>query len=828
MGTVSDNAFSSGSGMFYGGASSSNGYHSVSNYTATKATNTAKKAKKAADDFVQTMDYVAIALERMAASVEQFKGMADLYQTYRNQNPELDLAITQTQEQLKFQRQAYDRYMAQADAIGLSDNYKTSIQNGALDISNITDENLYNQIQQYQEFYDKAQDVKNGIIDIGQELRELNLQKLENIADDFDRIISYKESLLDMQEALNDLNELKGIDVTEMDYSDMMAEQADIVGYYAGEVEQLQNQFDELVSSGVIVKNNDDWWEWKQTIQEAQNNMYEASSALLELRDSIFELRMKPVEDAIDTLDELSDTISDYSDLINDAAIFDDNGVITNAGLTQIGLLGQQLATSKQKVAELDNAIISLNKQLANGNITQNKYNELLKEYSSQQRQATADTKAAMDALVELRIEGINKEVDAYNKLIDVKIKDLQASKEYEDYKSELDEKQAAINAKQAEIAAIQNDETKKQQLRKLNSELEELQKSYDDTVQQHKYEAELQGYQDSQEMAQENAEQAINELQSNLAIQIEAIQNMLAASRDNYDEVYTYLNMLANVYGANLTSDLSNPWKTAQDAVQAYMDAVNQANAQVHVDTSQINVPTSSPTNTPAANEKEESSIIKDVVNSHPEQSPTPAPPQASNNSDIWRGIASVPSTKGLSWLNPEVSINDRIAWNGYATGYSNQKTLYSNLGGEAVHGAYSGSYAQNVWMIQQLKNRGFSTGGITELVKKSGEDGFFLGKKDEALISAKHVPLIQELLNNVGKMDSAISWLNDMKFSHPILPNNNPTITTGEIIVNIQGNVDQHVLPSLQEILQQAQDKTINAIRNEFKKPGYGGIHR
>ena len=61
-----------------------------------------KKVEEAADDFAETMDYVAIAIQRATDEIEIHQSIAnDLYQTFRNQTPELDKAISQSNEQLK-------------------------------------------------------------------------------------------------------------------------------------------------------------------------------------------------------------------------------------------------------------------------------------------------------------------------------------------------------------------------------------------------------------------------------------------------------------------------------------------------------------------------------------------------------------------------------------------------------------------------------------------------------------------------------------------------------------------------------------------------------
>ncbi len=798
-------------------------------YADTPITSTMKQIKEASEDFCEAMDYISIALDQMTKSIEHNKSLADLFQTYRDQNPELDKAAAQLTEKQKFSQRAYDRYMAQADASGLSPEYRSQIQNGSLDISNITDETLKAQIDEYQKWYEKAQDVRDEIIDIGQELRDINLQKLENITDDFDRVISYKNSLLDVMETINELNQLKGIATTESDLTEQMNAQADISGYYAGEVERLTAEFEALVSSGVIVEYSDDWYEWNETIQETKNSLLDSNKALLELKNDIMELRLQPFDEAIDKIEALEDQISDMDDLINDNAIFSENGTFTNAGITRIGLMGQQLAASRQKAAEYANAIADLKANLSNGNITQDKYNELLKDYTSGQSNAVSATKKAMDAIIDLVKDGIDKEADAYGRLIDAKKKDLQATRDYQDYVDDLNDKQSKINAKEAQIAAMEGDETKAQQLRKLKKELDELKKDYDKAVDDHSFDAAIQGYDDAKQAFEDNAENARNELDTNFEAQQQAIQQTLDIAKDNYSEVYAYIGTLADVYGAALTEDIINPWTSAQSAVESYKSAVEQATAQTTINTAPIHVAENPATDTAPSDERGSSSIIAPIVN-------PPAPQETpqdtnTNNNNIFNGIPESPTTKGAGWLARNTSINDRLYWNGYAGGYGNQQILYNNLNGASVHGGYAGSMAQNMWLLEQLKSRGFRRGGIVDVdpafaLGASGEKVLAMARPGEYILTQQQTGLFSAFMEKLPALDKLMSApsLLGGAVSESTAP---VTIHVGSMIGTV-GTLEKQALPELEVILNRACDKFENRLRQEFKRPQFGGIRR
>lgn len=826
------NAYSSGSWNL-NTSSGSSGYKKPITTTTkpktqsqSKKTNSAqqsvKKVEEAADDFAETMDYVAIAIQRATDEIEIHQSIAnDLYQTFRNQNPELDKAISQSNEQLKLLQRAYDKYILQANASGLADSYKTKIQNGALDISEITDENLYNQIEEYQKWYDEAQNIRKEIIDLGASLRDLNVQKLENIADDFERVISYKDALYDTMDALNSLNELKGVEASVESLREMMGIQTDIAGYYQGQAEELQKQFDKLKGTAIDI-NNDDYWDWVTKIQECASNAYEAEQAVYELKEQIFDIQFtKPLEDTISQLELMQGEIETLSDLIDDNTLFSDNGSLENAGLAKLALLGKQLGNSKQQAAEYAEALKTLKKNLDNGNITQDKYNELLADYSSSQQQAVSDTKAAMDAIIELNTDGIQKAVDAYTDLIDIRIKDKQAMKDYKDQQDNLMDKQSEINSVDAQIAAIRGDESQSQRLKQLLEQRSQLQKEYDDMVQENKYNAEIQGYEDAKELAQQNADEEIALIQSSLEKQNAVIEESLQLAQENYDEVFTYLGSIADVYGLSLQTNIVDSWKDAESAVNAYIEATSKAQAQAGTSSDKIDVPASKPTTTTPS---KESSVDK-VVNTNPVKQPnkTPSSSGSSGDSSIWKGIKVNTAWKHKSGLNQNVSIYDRIAWNGYQPGWSSQKQLFQNLGGS---GTYKGTASQNSWMVQQLKSRGFAQGGIGSMIEKSGEDGVAIVRKGEGFVAPEHVSAIKDLLDVVPKLTEITKSSIPTAAINSVRPVN--VQLQYDSLVNVEGNLAKDAVPSLEKITDMAVNKMVRELKNISFTPGFRGLGR
>ena len=110
-------------------------------------------SSSSSDKSPETFDWVETKLNNLTEALEKLKTKAsDTYSTWSTRNTALQQAIAKTHESINLQAQAYQTYMNKANSVGLSDYYKRLIQNGAMDISTISDENLAEKISDYQEW----------------------------------------------------------------------------------------------------------------------------------------------------------------------------------------------------------------------------------------------------------------------------------------------------------------------------------------------------------------------------------------------------------------------------------------------------------------------------------------------------------------------------------------------------------------------------------------------------------------------------------------------------------------------------------------------------
>lgn len=114
----------------------------------------AESVSEAADKFEESFDQIEILLDRMDRSLQK---LTDSIETYSydlsKQSSVSDQAMNQIRNNLATLQQAYNRYIQEANSVGLSDSWKRIVQSGKLDITTITDESLMDKINDYQDWW---------------------------------------------------------------------------------------------------------------------------------------------------------------------------------------------------------------------------------------------------------------------------------------------------------------------------------------------------------------------------------------------------------------------------------------------------------------------------------------------------------------------------------------------------------------------------------------------------------------------------------------------------------------------------------------------------
>lgn len=575
----------------------------------TDSTDENTKSNKSLQDWIEQLISVQKAENgRLYDAIEDFE-------MHANQNKAIDNYVSDSESYMDTLRQAQNRYMTKANALGVPGNYVHKIWAGELDIEDIQDEDLKEKISQYQTWYEKAKDLGDEIVDINRKIRETKIKKLDNIKDDYENLVSLSESMADYNESVSDLSEKLNLVGDSKALKKSMDMQAAMRAALVNEQKQLTTQLNALVADGTIGKNTDTWNKWQEEINKVKKSIVDCDSALADLKKSILEIRYSKFEQSLDNLDFTGDMASSVRDLMNKEGIYDDDVQLTSTGYAQLALMSTELTSAKQKTVNYQAAINALKKDLKNGNITQAQYNERLQEYQKGQMDAAKSAKSAKDAILDLVKNGIEKQTEAMEKLINKRKEELQKMKEADDYQKNMTDRSKEMNAVKSQLAALEGNDTKEAvaQKKNLNSKLQKLQDEYDEARKDHEYDVISEGYDSQLEKFKENQDAITKELESSTEAQQKAISEVLEATKNQQAVVYEELKAIAGDYQMSLTDSLTKPWADAQAALKQFQDSMSKLNANVSIDTSKIE-PTkpSNDKTTPTKNESNKQTVDK------------------------------------------------------------------------------------------------------------------------------------------------------------------------------------------------------------------------
>lgn len=559
----------------------------------TKATNKNTSATEKNTEATENLqDWIEYSTNLQSKENDRLYNAIESFEMHANQNKAIDAYITDSQAYMNTLRNAQNAYMSKANALGLDSSYIHKIWAGDdLSIEDIQDEALRDKIEKYKSYYESAKDLGDQITELNQKIRETKISKLDNIQDDYENLISYAEGIIDYNEAVNDLFESRNLVGNQDALMNNINQQMAIRQALVNEQKELTDQLNALVASGDIKEYTDTWLKWQTEINGVASAIVEADSALEELKQSIMEIRYKSFEDSLNNLDFNSEMFSSIRDLMSQEGIYDDDIKLTESGITQLALMEQELISAKQKVANYNTAIEALAKDLASGRVTQAQFNEKLQEYQKDQMSAVKATKEARDAILDLVKDGIKKQSEATQELIQTRKDDLSVQKEYYDFQKKMNNKSKEMNKIRAQIAALEGDNSLEAiaKRKKLMSQLQQLEEEYNEELIDRKYDVVQDAYDKTNELTQENEEKALKELETNLDAQNEAIANALEVTKATYETVYEQLNILAQEYNFTLTDSLTSPWKDAQSAIDSYQQAIGRLQGNISIDTSEI-----------------------------------------------------------------------------------------------------------------------------------------------------------------------------------------------------------------------------------------------
>ena len=473
---------------FVGGSSGTGGgiLPSKKSYTITdkkKNDKDKKKSKKsdktdssAKDEFEEVIDWIEIAIDRIERDIDRLEQKAgNIFKSWSSRNNALTKEISKVREEIELQEKAAQRYLKEANSVGLSSSYAEKVRNGKIDISTIKDEALAEKIGKYQDWYEKYLDCIDAAEELKETESELYAQRVENVATQYEGILSvieHEKNILDEYIAQSEANaQLVSVNY----YNALASNERENLAKLKEEKDKMLSEMQIAMDSGTITEGSEAWYNLVNSIDEVTLAIAESNTQLKDYAQTIQQLNWETFDLLQDKISSVTEETDFLIELMSSDKLYNDNGKMTDSGMATMGQHGVAYNTHMYQ-AELASAEAErLRKELENDPFDtelEERYREMI---SLQQEHilAAQDEKEAIRDMVE---EGIELELDALQELIDKHNEALDSQKDLYDYQKKVKEQTEEIASLEKQIASYSGDtsEESRAKIQELKVSLEE------------------------------------------------------------------------------------------------------------------------------------------------------------------------------------------------------------------------------------------------------------------------------------------------------------------------------------------------------------------
>lgn len=577
---------------------------------------------------------------------------------------------------------------------------------------------------------------------------------------------------------------------------------------------------------------SDEWYE----AQEALNGVYESiqqdEQELAEFQKSINELKFDRFDELLNKLGDITDETDFLIDMLDSDNLFDsDTGMITDDGITAIGLTAQNYDTYLAEAQKYKDAIADLNEMYKNGEISLTDYNSQLRTYQQGQRDSIKSANEAKKSLVAYVKQGLDAQNDALSDAIDKKKKLLETEKDLHDFQSKIADQNKNIAKIEKQIAALESDDSEenRKKLQQLKSNLQDAQKDREDTL----YDRSISDQEDSLDKMLENSKkQAEDYLKDTNKVFSDALTYVNA----NSSQVASNIEKIAKDTGYDISSYIVNAWKDGGSAVGDYASTLSSNIPNI---TAQLSLIASSWQSICDAADRaaEASAKYAETKVTDTQGIGSPNDSGTSGNGSGSSGSNDADKQQELYELRKKAS--DITEWiSKHSVSATHKKSYYGALNQylyDKQHGQVL-SKADEVALAKKLgvsvksdlsgkndrekitsalkkliKDASFSTGGvIKDLVKLSGEDGISFLQRGEAVLSKEQT---QALLNFKPVIPQINSIIGNLKNIPEKVSSQSPTYQIDNRTI-VEGVATDQIVKQMEGVAQKQAENVVRKI--------------
>ena len=531
----------------------------------------------------------------------------------------------------------------------------------------ITDSKVLKWIQDYNEKVKKSADLSKKLrieeealtkaqneaaqsqAEYAQSIVENAKKKLENIANYYDSFTSQWENRNSMYEAYMDRMQTQGYNLSTKFYEAEIGQQQKIVDNLSQKYIAMKRNFAQAVQDGTIVEGTEEYYEMQNEIDQVAISLKEAQNKVVEFQASIRDLKWEQFDQLQEAIGRITSESDFLIDLMSHKDMYDKDGNMTEQGLATMGLHGVNYNTYMAQADKYKEEMLKISEELANDPNNQkliDRKNELI----DAQQQAILSAEDEKDSIKDLIQDGINKQLDALDDLIDKYLETLRSQKDLYDYQKKIGEQSEKIASLQKQLSSLQGDnsEEAKAKLQKLKEDL----KSAQDDLEESQYDKYISDQEKLIDDFRDSMKKALDDRMDNVDA---LLSDAIASINSNSSNISQTLQTESKNVGYTLSGEMQTIWTSQSQALSMYdgkfdtrftgittaignvydrqkdmIDAIDAMAEKLVAKADQMLQP---PTKTEGVLEEVEQKPDKDNV---AEGNPTPEPPKVSDDESI------------------------------------------------------------------------------------------------------------------------------------------------------------------------------------------------
>lgn len=499
----------------------------------------------------QKVDWIAIAINRVQRIVSKLqKAASNAFKKLDSRLESAKKVVEETTKEIGIMEAGYERYLKEAESVGLDPDLAAKVRDGTIDI-NEYDEDTRKKIQEYQQWYEKALDCRDAIDDLHQSIAQLYLDNFNNTQKDFEHRLGEIEHGANMIEKDISMAEAKGYLESAQFYEALSGNTSARISTLNDELAGLNQKFEEAMASGEIEEGSDAWYQMKEAIASVEEELGDANVQLAEYEKKTREINWSYFDYAQEKMDQITDEANFLINLMSSKDLFTDNGQFTDYGLATMGMHVVNYDTSMAKADEYASELKKVEADLA-----KDPYNKDLiarrEELLKLQRESILSAESEKTAVKELVEQGIQKELDSLQELIDAYNESLDSAKDLYDYQKKVAEQTGEIADLEKQLAAYQGDTSQENRARiqKLQKQLREARTNLQDTERE-------KSIADQKKLLSDlyrEYEEQLNKRLDDIDLLMEDMITIASENRDNIQDIVTAVGSKA---GYTLTDDM-------------------------------------------------------------------------------------------------------------------------------------------------------------------------------------------------------------------------------------------------------------------------------